>query len=178
MPALRSMAHPHRISQTVAIVSWHRRLILGPGIFQVRFVQSRHQVTVDPCVTSELSPLLFGMTLKELKKEIEDGAIVAVSNRGGQRIAREELMAVAMQRWDQVTIEALGEDAAAVLPEAIRLVALQARIPRYQREMLRWFAKRDETTVDAVLSRELEWVACAHAEELAAAVPGFEAAMA
>ena len=123
--------------------------------------------------------LLLGMTLKELKKEIEDGAIVAVSNRVGQRIAREELIAVAMQKWDQATIEeAMGDDAAAVLPEAIRLVELRARIPRYQREMLRWFAKRDETTVDAVLSRELEGVACAHAEELAAAVPGFEAAMA
>lgn len=35
-----------------------------------------------------------------------------------------------------------------------------------------------EPTVDAVLSRELEGVACAHAEELAAAVPGFEAALA
>jgi hypothetical protein len=122
--------------------------------------------------------LLLGMTLKELKKEIEDGAIVAVSTRVGQRIAREELIAVAMQKWDQATIEeALGDDAAAVLPEAIRLVELQARIPKYQRDMLRWFARRDETTVDAVLSRELEDVACAHAEELAAAVPGFEAAM-
>jgi hypothetical protein len=123
--------------------------------------------------------LLLGMTLKELKKEIEDGAIVAVSNRLGQRIAREELIAVAMQKWDQATIEeALGDDAAAVLPEAIRLVELQARIPRYQRDMLRWFARRDKTTVDAVLSRELEDVACAHAEELSAAVPGFEAALA
>jgi hypothetical protein len=122
--------------------------------------------------------LLLGMTLKELKKDIEDGVIVAVSTRLGQRIAREELIAVAMQKWDQATIEeALGEDAAAVLPEAIRLVELQARIPRYQRDMLRWSARRDETTVDAVLSRELEDVACAHAEELAAAVPGFEAAL-
>jgi hypothetical protein len=88
-------------------------------------------------------------------------------------------MAVAMQKWDHATIEeALGEDAAAVLPEAIRLVELQARIPRYQRDMMRWFAMRDETTVDAVLSRELEGLACAHAEELSAAVPGFEAALA
>ena len=44
--------------------------------------------------------------------------------------------------------------------------------------MLRWFAKRDETTVDAVLSRELEDVACAHSEELAAAVPGFASTLA
>ena len=122
---------------------------------------------------------LLGITLKELKREIEDGAIVAVWTALGERMTREELVAVAMQTWEQSIIEdALGKDAPAVLPEAIRLVELQARIPRYQREMLRWFAKRDETTVDAVLSRELEGVACAHAEELAAAVPGFEAALA
>jgi hypothetical protein len=55
---------------------------------------------------------------------------------------------------------------------------LQPRVPRYQREMLRWLAMRNETSVDEVLTRELEDVACAHAEELAAAVPGLEEAMA
>ncbi len=67
--------------------------------------------------------------------------------------------------------------AVVVLPAAIRLVELTARIPWYQRETLRWLAKRDATTVDAVLSRELEDVASAHAGELVAAVPGFERAM-
>jgi hypothetical protein len=36
---------------------------------------------------------------------------------------------------------------------------------------------RNETSIDEVLARELEDVACAHAEELAA-LPGFEEAMA
>jgi hypothetical protein len=122
--------------------------------------------------------LLIGVTLKALKKEIEDGVIVAVSTGIGPRISKEEMLAVAMRVWDQATIEeALGDDAAAVLPSAIRLVELHARIPRYQREMLQWFARRDATTVDVVLSRELEDVACAHAEELVATVPGFEVAM-
>ncbi len=70
-----------------------------------------------------------------------------------------------MHKWDQATIEAaLGEDAARVLPEAIRLVALPARVPWYQRDMLRELARREGTSVDAVLSRELEHVASAHAE--------------
>ena len=121
---------------------------------------------------------LLEMTLKELKREIESGAIVAVSTKLGQRVTREELMAAAMRVWEQAAIEeALGEDAAAVLPEAIRLVELRARVPRYQRDMLRYLAERDRTTVDEVLTRELEDVACAHAEELAAAVPGFDTAM-
>ena len=74
--------------------------------------------------------------------------------------------------------EALGDDAAQVLPEAIRLVELRARVPRYQREMLRELARRNRTSVDEVLARELEDVACAHFEELALVVPGLEAALA
>jgi hypothetical protein len=122
---------------------------------------------------------LLGMTLKDLKREIEDGAIVAASTGLGQRVTREEMIAAAMRVWEQGVIEdALGEDAAAVLPEAIRLVELRARVPRYQREMLRYLARQNGTTVDEVLTRELEDVACAHSEELAAAVPGFDLALA
>lgn len=43
---------------------------------------------------------LLGMTLKELKRETETVAIVAVSTRLGQRVAREELMAAAMRVWE------------------------------------------------------------------------------
>lgn len=122
---------------------------------------------------------LLGMTLKELKREIEDGAIVAVSTALGQRMVREELMAVAMQTWEQAIIEAaLGEDAPAVLPEAIRLVELRARVPRYQRTMLRVLAQREGTSVDAILTRELDDLASAHAEELASAMPELGMALA
>jgi len=110
---------------------------------------------------------LLGMTLKELKREIEEGAIVAVSTAFGQRMTREELVALSMQKWEHAIIEeALGDDATAVLPEAIRLVELRARVPRYQRDMLQILAQREGTSVDAVLTRELEDVAHAHAKEL------------
>ena len=121
---------------------------------------------------------LLGVTTKELKRELEIGAIVAVSTRLGRRVAREEMIAAAFRTWEQAVIEeALGEEAAAVLPEAIRLVELRARVPRYQRDMLRYLAERDGTSVDDVLTRELEDIACTHARELAAAVPGFELAL-
>ncbi len=140
----------------------------------------RH-IFLSPAPTFALLPgaSLLGMTFEGLKREIADGAIVAVSTRLGQRVTREEMIAAAMRVWEQGLIEeALGEDAASVLPEAIRLVELRARVPRYQRDMLRYFARRRETTVDDVLARELEDVACVHAEELAGAVAGFEAALA
>src|ERR1700686_1621552 len=105
---------------------------------------------------------LLGFTLKELKREIEDGPIVAVWTALGERMTREELVAVAMQTWEQSIIEdALGKDAPAVLPEAIRLVELRARVPRYQRDVLRELARREGTSVDAVLTRELEDVVSA-----------------
>jgi excisionase family DNA binding protein len=122
---------------------------------------------------------LLGVTLGELRRSIDDGAIVAVPTRLGLRVPKEELMAAALQRWAQADIEeALGAEGAAVLPEALRLVELRARVPRYQRDMLRVLAEWRGTTADEVLIRELEGVACGYADELRAAVPGFATAMA
>ncbi len=55
---------------------------------------------------------------------------------------------------------------------------MRARVPRYQRDVLRELARRDGTSIDAVLTRELEDVASAHAEELAAVLPELHAALA
>jgi hypothetical protein len=122
---------------------------------------------------------LLGMTMNDLKRDIDDGAIVAVSTGVGMRVPKEELIAAAMRVWEQAVIEAaLGDDAARVLPEAIRLVLLRVRVPRYQRDMLVALARRHGTSVDDVLARELEDVVCAHAEELAAALPALTAALA
>jgi hypothetical protein len=122
---------------------------------------------------------MLGMSLAELKKEVEMGAIVAVPSKVGARVSREELVAAAMRRWEQGVIEeALGIYAPLLLPEAIRLVELRARVPRYQRDMLRVLAERQGTSVDDVLSRELEGIACGYAEELRESVPRFGEAMA
>ena len=97
----------------------------------------------------------------------------------GRRIPKKDLIAAAMRVWEQGVIEAaLGDEAARVLPEGIRLVLLRVRVPRYQRDMLVALARRHGTTVDDVVTRELEDVACAHAEELAAVVPSLAAALA
>ena len=125
-----------------------------------------------PNITLMTAADLLGMTLKDIKRDIDDGVIVAKSTPLGVRISREEMIAAAMRLWEQTVIEdALGEDAAAVLPEAIRLVLLRVRVPRYQRDMLVALAQRHGTSVDEIVSRELEDVACAHADELADAVP-------
>jgi hypothetical protein len=136
-------------------------------------------LTPRPNVALMTAADLLGMTLKELKADIEDGAIVAVSTALGIRLSKEELIALAMEKWDQSVIEAaLGEDAATVMPQAIRLVELRARVPRYQRDVLRELARRDGTSVDAVLRRQLEDVASANAEKLAAVLPELASALA
>src|SRR4051812_49466626 len=95
-------------------------------------------LTPRPSVALMTAAEHLGMSLKELKQEIEDGAIVAVSTRMGVKVSKEELMAGAMRVWELAVIEeALGDDAASVLPDAIRLVELRARGPRYQRVELR-----------------------------------------
>jgi hypothetical protein len=115
---------------------------------------------------------LLGVSLTELKRDIDNGVIVATSTPLGERVSREEMIAAAMRLWEQTVIEdALGEDAASVLPEAVRLVLLRVRVPRYQRDMLVELARRHGTSVDEIVTRELEDVACANAEELAQAVP-------
>ena len=136
-------------------------------------------LTPRPNVALMTAADLLGMTLKELKADIEDGAIVAVSTALGMRLSKEELIALVMEKWDQTVIEAaLGEEAATVMPQAIRLVELRARVPRYQRDVLRELARRDGTSVDAVLTRELEDVASANAEELVAVLPELASALA
>jgi hypothetical protein len=120
----------------------------------------------------------LGISFLELKSEIAEGTIVAVSTRMGMRVSKEEMIAAAMRTWPQAVIEeALGDDAARVLPEAVRLVELRARVPRHQKEMLQWLARRNHTSVDDVLTRELEDTACAYAGEIASELPGFELAM-
>lgn len=105
---------------------------------------------------------LLGMTLKDLVRDIDDGVILATSTPLGVRISREEMMATARRLWEQTVIEDALEDAAAVLPEAIRLVLLRVRVPRYQRDVLVALAQRYGTSVDEIVTRELEDVACAH----------------
>jgi len=88
-------------------------------------------------------------------------------------------MAKALELWPlDIIEEALGDEAKRVLPEAIRTAELRVRLPRYHIDMLEYRADQQQTTVSHALSRELDGIASANAEELCAALPGFAAAMA
>ena len=120
---------------------------------------------------------LLGWTLREMRATVARGEIRVMKTKLGVWVWRDELVAKALELWPLDVIEdALGEDAARVIPEAVRTSELRARVPRYQVAMLEYIAEQDSTTVSAVLTRELDDVASANAEELSAAIPGFRAA--
>lgn len=86
-------------------------------------------------------------------------------------------MAKAFELWSHETIEeALGAEAS-VLPSALRTRELRARLPGYQVDMLDYFAVQERTTVNHILTRELDDLASANAEKLSAAIPGFGMAL-
>ena len=131
-----------------------------------------------PYVTVAAATALLGWSRGEMSVAIERGEIVVVATDVDRWIWREELIAKAFEMWPVAMIEeALGSDAAGVLPAALRSAELRASLPRYQVAMLEYLAEREGTTVSDVLVRELEDVASGRAEELAAAIPGFGAAL-
>jgi hypothetical protein len=131
-----------------------------------------------PHVTIAAATALLGWTRGEMRAAIEGGDVVVITTAVDRLIWREELMAKAFGLWPAALIEeALGSDAAGVLPAAIRTAELRARLPRYQLAMLEYLAEREGTTVSDVLVRELEDVASGRAEELSAVIPGFGAAL-
>jgi hypothetical protein len=131
-----------------------------------------------PHVSISAATALLGWTRREMSNAIRAREIEVTKTEIGEWVWREELMAKALEMWPHEVIEeALGTEAASVLPEARRLAELHARIPRYQIAMLTYFAEQHQTTIGDVLSRELEGVASANAEELSAAIPGFGVAL-
>ena len=132
-----------------------------------------------PHVSILSATILLGWSSAEMNDAIAAGEVELMETPFGKWFWREELMAKALEQWPREVIEeALGEDAERVLPRAVRLAVLRARVPRYQVAMLEYFAERDRTTVSAVLTSELDHVASAHSPELTLAIPGFRAALA
>jgi len=131
-----------------------------------------------PHVSISSATALLGWSRGEMNDALAGGEIETMITPLGKWIGREELMAKALEIWSHEIIEeALGDDAERVLPRAVRLAELRARVPRYQLTMLQYFAERDRTTISSVLTKELEGVASANAGELTSVIPDFAAAI-
>lgn len=145
-----------------------RRIVFDPDLIErIRtiFLQEAAHVSISDATA------LFGWSRQRMR---EAGEIETIATWSGTAIAREEVMAMAVDLWSLEAIEeALGLEASTVLPEAIRTCELPASLPRYQVAMLEYFAEQRQTNVSGVLARELDDLASAHFEELSAAVHGF-----
>ena len=127
-----------------------------------------------PHVSLARATALLRWTPGEMAEAIRTGEIEMTQSSAGKRIDREELCAKALEVWPLDAIEeALGPDADRALPASLRLTDLRVRIPRYHVDMLEHLARRDQTSVSNALTRELEAVASANAEELSSSVVGF-----
>jgi hypothetical protein len=132
-----------------------------------------------PHVSIMTARRLLGWSQAQMTRAIAAGEIELMTTPLAKWVWRDELIAKAVELWPLDVIEsALGDDATRVLPAAIRTCELRARLPRYQVAMLERFAEQGSMTVSAVLTRELDDVASAHAAELSQAIPGFAAALA
>jgi hypothetical protein len=122
---------------------------------------------------------VLGMTRDELRGWMEVGEIEGTRSGGALVVEWAELVSFGVDFWSQEAVEeALGGDAADVIPELVRLTDLEVRVPHLQVVALERVAARDGKTVSAVLSEELRDFASVHAEWLESVAPGFGAALA
>jgi hypothetical protein len=144
-----------------------------------RFIEALRRIFLHPRphVSISSARALLGWTQSEMNEAVAGWEVELMETPLGRWVWREELMAKALEVWSHEVIEeALGEDAERVLPRAVRLVELRARVPRYQLAALQYLVGRDGTTVSHVFTRELEDVASVVAVEIAARLPGLAAA--
>lgn len=121
---------------------------------------------------------LLGMGVDDLRAWMKSGELEGIGTTDGLAIPWSELVSFGMEFWSQEVVEeALGSELAEAIPELLRLVELDVRIPRMQVVTLERLAAVDGQTVSAVLARELRDLVSVHAQWLAAEVPGFAAAL-
>lgn len=137
------------------------------------FLQQRPHVSIAEAT------VLLGWSRGEMSAAVRAGEVDVRATSVRKWVWREELMAKALDLWAPAVIEeALGAEAEGMLPEAVPLIDLHVRLPRYQVAMLEWLAGREHASVGSVLAREVDGLASAHADELSWAVAGFADALA
>jgi hypothetical protein len=142
--------------------------MLDPALIQrIRSIFLHHEARVT---VGEAAGML-GWSRGEMDAAIANGEIEVVGTCSGMRIESRELAEVALQRWPLVTIEeALGRDAALILPPGLGTRKLTVRLPRYQIGALEVLAEDGREPVEAMLmagtSGSVGWHSLGHPFEL------------
>lgn len=112
-----------------------------------------------------------------LRREAEADQREAYRSNGSWQFTWRQVALIALRRWTLVEIhDALGDDAASILPPLLSLRTLTVRLPEYLVQALETAAAADNTTVEDWLSRELVDFAGTVVEQMETILPGFRLA--
>jgi hypothetical protein len=120
---------------------------------------------------------LLGVSPGKLKREAAFDRCEEYRRDGRWCFTWRQIALIAFQQWTLAeVVDALGTDAAAVLPPLLALRSVTLRLPEYILRALETVAAEDRTTVDAILHGELLDFAGTVADRMEAKVPGLRAA--
>lgn len=120
---------------------------------------------------------LIGISPGVLRREAEEDDREAYRSDGSWQFTWRQVVCIALRRWTLTEIhEALGADAATVLPSLLSLCTLTVRLPEYLVRALETMAAEDDTTVDDWLHHELIDFAGTVMEQMESVLPGFRRA--
>jgi hypothetical protein len=120
---------------------------------------------------------LTDMPLRRLRREVAASYRDAEKVVGTWRLTWRQAVCVAMERWTLAEIhDALGCDAAAVLPPLLAPRAVTVRLPEYVVLALETVAAENGTTLDGALHGELIDFAGTVARRMDTVIPGFRRA--
>jgi hypothetical protein len=120
---------------------------------------------------------LLGVSPGKLKREASFDRCEAYRRDGKWCFTWRQLALIAFKQWTLAEIvDALGADAAAVLPPLLALRSVTLRLPEYILRALETIAAEGGTTVDAILHGELLDFAGTVADRMESKVPGLRSA--
>ena len=120
---------------------------------------------------------LLGMTTGRLRREATADDQDAYRVNGRWLFRWRQVAFIAFQQWPLATIhEALGNDAASVLPPLLGLRTLTVRLPEYLLCAIQHAARNDDITIEDWLYRELTDFAGTVADRMERVVPGYRRA--
>jgi hypothetical protein len=120
---------------------------------------------------------LIGISPGVLRREAEEDQRDAYRSNGSWQFTWRQVACIALRRWTLAEVhDALGSEAATVLPPLLSLRSLTIRLPEYIVRAMEAMAAEDATTLDDWLHRELVDFAGTVATNMGRQIPGFRRA--
>jgi hypothetical protein len=131
------------------------------------FLHHHDRVTLDEAAA------MLGWTRAEMNAAILSGDIEPLMTCSGKMIELRTLASKALDLWSLPMIEeALGRDAALIMPPALRTRKFTVRLPLYQIAALKILADAGQESVDTMLDRMFQELVWLEEERLAPRIPG------